>query len=215
MPIDKRPDFRFKVRPKRGYVDALRPEGYGYHSSTPYFTKAYADLIKKNLDAIEHDDKNKVYSFPATAHESVHTVYAKIYYGWLYLIEIEDTPDKKYLRLRDELKVAKKRNRVVIRWCKPKSEAYLAGMKVDLPGMEVTVEEYGWRSVLRKWCEQSVEGDIEKLRINLLPEDIDWIKTFVQAWPSIVVVQCDSKGYKLTKNSKLADAIAEEQGNEL
>ncbi len=202
-------DFKIKARPKE---NPLRPEGYSPYSNCSYFCKSNADLVKKYLDALDPAAPSKSYCFPATQYKSVHTVYSQLYHGWRYLIEHEDTPDKKYSELRSKIRIKRKKNRVVLVWALNKSAPTLAGVPLELDGMEIEVEEYGWKAMVRKWCEQAPEKDVNELKINLLPEDQEWLRTFVIPFPSIVVVRADSKGYKLTKNTALAEAIARDQG---
>ncbi len=203
-------DFNFtkiKVRPKE---NPLRPDGYSPYSNCSYFSKTNAELVRKYLDALNPEEVNKSYCFPATKHKSVHTVYSQLYHGWRYLIELDD-PNGKYADLRNKIRIKRKKNRVVLEWAPSKTHATLAGVPLALDGMEIEIEEYGWKAMIRKWCEQAPEKDVTELKINLLPEDQAWLRTYVIAFPTIVVIRADAGGYKLTKNTALAEAIARDQ----
>lgn len=212
---NNKPDFNFRresTRIRARPIDnGLKPYGYSPYSACPYYTLKNAEAVKKYLDAMDPLDKSKSYSFPATRYRTVHTLYSQIYHGWRYLIEREDTPDKRYLNLRRMIRIKKFKNRVVFEWG-PSSAPVIAGVPLELNGFEIIVEEHGYKTVIRKWCEQAPEGAIEEMKINLLPEEQEWIRTYVIPFVSIIVIRCNECGYKLTKNSKLAEAIKQERG---
>lgn len=201
-----------RLKKKRNIPADELPAGYSSNSSATYYNEQVALAIKKELDKLDPIAKNSNLRIPITKYKSVHTIYQQIYLGWRYLIEKLDTPDKKYASLRNQISVRKRRHCVELFW-NMRSCPTLGGVEVVLDGVEIenTANTVGWQESVVEWANDAVDGAILDQKIELSEDEIQWLRDYFAPSQDIVIIRCNSAGYKITKNAALARAIREEK----
>jgi len=196
------PTHKFKVSIKA----RDNPHTYSPNSVATYYTESSAIAVQKWLDRLNPEDKSTTFKFPSGPSRSVNTIQKMLTDGFRYLIDKMDTPDGKYAGLRRQLTIRKKKRYCIMEWNRVASTV-IHGHVVELDGFDVEIDEYGFKGIIRKWCEESRDGAVDEAKVKMTDDDIDWLHTFVGAFPDVLVIRANYGGYKLWKNKAAAEEL--------
>ena len=213
-------DIFSHLKRRQANTDSL-PSGYSTASSAGYFSKKYADLLRPTLDALDPTTQAVGKKFYTKPYESIHTLYKKIYEGWRYLIERDDTPDKKYATLRDMIEIRKCKHFISLVWTAKNlnpepyaTEDLLTGHTDSTTGEsdETTSKPMTWREQIMEWCMNAPNGVVLEQKHRMSGDEQGWLIAYLADFRDIVIISLDGFGLKLAKNEKLANKIREERG---
>lgn len=209
-PTSSNKTHKFKVTIKpRGNI----PETYGPTSNATYYTEAAALAVKVWLDRLNPEDRSSTFRFPAGPSRSVHTIQKMLNDGFRWLVDKMDTPDGKYAGLRRQITVSKRKRYCLLQWNRV-AKTVIHGHIVQLDGFDVKVDEFGFKGIIRKWCEESKDGAVDEAKVKMNEDDLDWLHTYVGAFPDVLIIRANYAGYKLWKNKAAAEELARRRGVE-
>ncbi len=158
-------------------VHAKKPKGWCRKSNAPYFKEVYATQIKRDIDKMIADEgKSSItYRFAIWCGEdssmSPRTLYARINQSIRYLIERMDTPEGKYAKWYETVRLeTKHRVGIVIN--------YIPGTQDNMAAELVASKETMpmWRMKMEHWLESDDDKPFLQEGLLLNPKDIADLK---------------------------------------
>lgn len=210
---------RFELLKRRAREHAVatgvpsKPEGYVATSIMSYYNVTAAKNLKPILDKIIAERCE--YTFPSNNRKSVNTIYAKVYQAWRFLADHMDEADARYTTLRGQTSIVKYRTYVRIEWGgrTKRTLGYQEGFTGAQPIAPDDPSPLSWREEIMQWATgpDLQEGAILEKKITLTPDEQEWLKAYIlTGFADIVAVRVIAQGYKLVKNTRLAQALREE-----
>ncbi len=167
-------------------VHAKKPRGWHRKSNAPYYKEVYALQIKRDIDRMIADEGRSsiTYRYAIWCGEdsnmSPKTLYARINQAVRYLVERLDTPDKRYAKWHDSVRVESKQKIGIVISYAP-TDNYVAEMSVSREMAPL------WKQKMDHWLESDECKPFIQEGLLLSPEEIKAIKeelgqlSFVQA----------------------------------
>lgn len=194
-----------------------RPAGYKNGSNTPYYCDKFGRELKPHLDyLLEHPDEEVSFSCKEMKTKQV-TLYNRIYQAWRWL-EDKDIKGPAYKELKARMSLRKWPGEVRISRIKSTANA-LVGRSVtsdQLSSEEGIAGERAamyltWKQELLNFVEDSPEGELFEMTVNLNPDDFSWLRDYLTGVNSIIaILHLSPRKIKLVKNTALAAKLKNE-----
>jgi len=169
-------------------LTTTRPLTYHYRSNAPYYKEVYGKMIQRYIDQMLLDKQPRIFPYakycgPGKMAEN--TLYAKINYGFRYLVDRLDTPDKKYARASELIQIRRKGGVGVVMMI----VETMGDSNVDLEpevGLH-PLEGQHWKDELDLFLERSAPGEqFVKENLMLSPDEIGALKTSLAPLKNII-----------------------------
>lgn len=86
-----------------------KPPGWGKRSQAPYYKERFGLEMKDVFDSMMSDRQDRVYSLEKFPNMSVQSIYLRVNQSVRYLLEMLDSPEKKYGRFYEMLSITRER----------------------------------------------------------------------------------------------------------
>lgn len=153
-----------------------RPDGWSSKSNVPYYRKEFAEWIKQDIDRMIEKNGRLMYDYATFCSSygiSKNTLYNKISQAIRYLEDKMDTPDRKYLRWHQSVKIQRNRygKGVTIQF---KLESHSA--TVESPPAEQVYTMPEWKVEMEDWLESVNKVPFVKEGLMLNDNDVMELK---------------------------------------
>ena len=137
-------------------------------SRMPYYKRRYASELQLTIDAILNDKKNRIYRYEDFPGISKTTLYLKISQAFLYLVDLMDTPDKKYTMASCLITVRKNSDGVLLEYSPDLKQPKLALSST----LRTSKGRREWKTELTDFIENaSINSKLVIKDISLTPEE--------------------------------------------
>jgi hypothetical protein len=206
-------------------TNPLVPKGYSKNAVTPYFRESHALKVKKILDVMATDRKhNRILECKKFGMVRA-TLKQFINQGWSYLIERLDTSDRFYATLRSQIDISNHQAGLLLQWTydEPSVQEGYEGSVVERDfGEEArlkiaqspefvneepqssTAPTVVFKDDLVAFIEKGADNTkFERKKLNLKPEQIEWIQSLVTGIPGILVMELNENHIFLAKSMEI------------
>lgn len=145
-------------------VDLLvrkRPHGWGRRSVAPYFKEVFGKEAKAVLDEMMESRQDQVYDyhhFQSKFGINANTLYLRVNQSIMYVVEMMDTPDRKYARFCQMFTVRRKRGVGVVLEFRPECRDGAVSDFKPKP-VEAVEEQPKWMQRMHKFLEEGEVGE--------------------------------------------------------
>ena len=156
-------------------VPGRRPKSWGRRSRATYFNLEYATQVKKVIDGMLEDRKDRMFYYSAHSQYTPNTIYLRINQSLRYLLEEMDV-DQKYKKAMAIIDVKRDRIHKAIRFSI--RNEFRDGESSFIPAEIVpSVDLPKWKQRIEEWLETSEVGQQFSLdRLALSPDEVRDLK---------------------------------------
>ena len=153
-------------------------------NNMPYYREHFAQELLPILDGMIADRRTRAFRYDNFPGIRPRSLYLKVYQSFLYVVDMLDTEDAKYLKLHNETEVTKRRDSVQIRFI----EMDRIPLRADTVDEGITKKD--WRNKVDQFVDHGKAGEVLLIeKISLSDEEVQDLKDSLLQIPDAALLR--------------------------